>query len=143
MVPIDLLLGFPNDQITGQQTELGNVCLLRGNAKDASEPLVGIVLAHIAMLVQFVELAVRFRPQLPQFPVRHSSKGYLGAALDTDIGVACRVVLTHVEHVVARIFPVDAVGASQNGMTAAVGTARGGSVDSLSFVFRFHCDIPP
>ena len=70
------------------------------------------MLAHIAMLVQFVELAVRFRPQLPQFPVRHSSKGYLGAALDTDIGVAHRVVLAHVEHVVARIFPVDAIGTS-------------------------------
>ena len=51
MVPIDLLLGFPNDQITGQQTELGNVRLFGRNAKDTSEPLVGIVLAHIAVLV--------------------------------------------------------------------------------------------
>ena len=51
MVPIDLFLSFPNDQITGQQTELGNVCLLRGNAKDTSEPLVGIMLAHIAVLI--------------------------------------------------------------------------------------------
>ena len=86
---------------------------------------------------------MRFRPQFPKFSVRYSAKGDLGAALDTDIGVAHRVVLAHVEHVVARIFPVDAIGASQNGMTAAVGAARGGSVDSLSFVFRFHCDIPP
>ena len=84
----------------------------RGNTKDTSEPLVGIGACSYSRACIICRTGGALPPAAPAVPGSPQFQGYLGFALDTDIGVAHRVVLAHVEHVVARIFPVDAIGTS-------------------------------
>ena len=142
-VPIEQFGCLSDHEIAGENTELCNVGIFRRDTKEFTEPLIGIMLTHIATLVQLVKLPVCFRYQLPKFSVCNCTKGNSSSSLYTDIGIAGWVVFTYIQHFVTSVFTLDSVGTSINGMTTAVGTTRCASIPSLSFFIMFHRNDPP
>ena len=123
-VPIEQFGRLADHEIAGEDAELCNVGFFCRDTEEFAKPLIGIVLTHIAALVQLVKLPVCFCSQLPKFSVCNRTKWNGSSSLYTDIGVAGRIVFTYIQHFVTTVFTIDSVCTSINGMTTAIRATR-------------------
>ena len=99
--------------------------LLFGQAEDILHPAIGVFLRQDPAFPEPVKGLVSADPFVSQFTVGESAEWSQSAFMNTDIGVAFRVVLADIQALTACFTAVDIACIPQDSRAAAVGTADG------------------
>lgn len=84
-----------------------NVSILQAQAKRISKPAVSVLPCHDAGLPDEIEFPMSPNPQIPQISIGRRTQWDIRAGMNSDIGIAIRVVVADEQFLVARAIVID------------------------------------
>ena len=101
-----------------------NVRILQAKAKGIGEPAVSVLPCHDPGLPNEIKLPMGPNPQIPQVSIGRHAQWDIRARMNTDIGIASRVVVAYEQFLIARAIVIDLRCRSKHHDCAAMWTAQ-------------------